>query len=142
MLLQNSKVKNKQLQVDKSLIHVDPGTIIKLLGEQEDRVDSHTLELVNIQIDMCRTISSPAGTFVVIEAEELSSVDEISLGGIRFNTGKIIGKMLQNATSYALFLVTAGPEPENLAKLLLNQMDFVLIIANIEIKLTEYVFFS
>ena len=118
-------MENKQLQIDQSLIHVDPGTIIKLLGEQEDHVDSHTLELVNIQIDMCRNISSPAGTFEVIEAEELSSVDEIALGGIRFNTGKIISKMLQNATSYAFFLVTAGPEPENLAKQLLEKGDYL-----------------
>lgn len=62
---------------------------------------------------------------MLADAVQTKSAHEIALGGIRFDTGKTISKMLQNATSYALFLVTAGPEPENLARKLLEKGDYL-----------------
>lgn len=115
----------EQLNIDKSGIRVEPGDIYKLLGDQQSPVDDHTSEMVNHYITECLELSSLAGAFVLADAGQTKSAHEIALGGIRFHTGKIISKMLQNATSYALFLVTTGPEPENLARKLLEKGEYL-----------------
>lgn len=102
-----------------------PGDIFKLLGGPQTPVDDHTSDMVNHYITKCLELSSLAGAFVLADAGQTKSAHEIALGGIRFDTGKTITKMMQNATSYALFLVTAGPEPESLAKRLLEKGDYL-----------------
>ena len=110
--------------IDKSRIQIVPGDIIKLLGEQEGMIDAHAGELVDKYITECLRISSPEGAFVLTEALA-SSPGEIHTRGLRFDSGKIIPKMLRNSQSYAFFLVTAGPEPENLARALMNEGNYL-----------------
>ena len=111
--------------IDKSRIQIVPGDILKLLGEQQGGIDSHTALLVEEYIAECLRISSPAGAFVLAEALASTSPDEILVHGVRFDSGKIIPKMLRNSLSYAFFLVTAGPEPENLARSLMTEGNYL-----------------
>lgn len=119
------KLQFEQLNIDKSGIRIKPGDIFKLLGDQKTPVDDHTSDMVNHYITKSLEQSSPAGAFVLADAVETKSVQEIALPGLTFRSGNIIRKMLRNAEHYALFLVTAGPEPENLAKRLMEKGDYL-----------------
>jgi hypothetical protein len=112
-------------EIDKSRIMVDPGEILKHLGEQQGGVDTHTAGLVKHFITESLRISTPAGVFVLAEALESSSAEKISIPGLAFDSGKIIHKMLRHSESYVFFLVTAGPEPENLARSLMTEGSYL-----------------
>jgi len=111
--------------IDKSLLRVDPGALLKLLGEQEGMIDSHTAGLVEKYISECLTISSPEGAFFLTEALQSSSDDEITVPGLVFASGKIISKMLRHSAYYVFFVVTAGPEPEDLARSLMAEGNYL-----------------
>ncbi len=111
--------------IQKTSIRIDPDDIFKLLGDQQPHIDSHTSNLVKQYIPSCLEISSPAGAIVRVEAIENELPHEITIPGITFHPGKIIGKMLRHSESYALFLVTAGPEPEKLARKLLDEGNYL-----------------
>ena len=111
--------------IDKSLIQVDPGALLKLLGEQEGMIDVHTTGLVEKYITECLRISSPEGAFVMTEALQSSSDDKITVPGLVFDSGKIIPKMLRHSAYYVFFVVTAGPEPENLARTLMAEGNYL-----------------
>ena len=111
--------------IDKARIQVDAGDILRLLGDQQGMIGAHTEELVDKYITECLRISSPAGAFVLTEAFDSLSPEEIRILGVRFNSGKIIPKMLRNSQNYAFFLVTAGPELENLARSLMTEGDYL-----------------
>lgn len=111
--------------IDKTRIQVDPGEILKLLGEQQGMIDTHTSDLLGHYITECLQISAPEGAFILKEALRSSSNDKIAIPELVFDTGTIIHKMLRGAESYALFLVTAGPEPENRARALLNEGNYL-----------------
>lgn len=111
--------------IDKNLIKIDPEEILHLLGEQDGMVDAHTTGLVEKYIAECLRISSPAGAFVLTETLHSSSVEEIAIPGLVFDSGKIIHKMLRHSEKYALFLVTAGSEAENLARSLIKEGNYL-----------------
>ena len=111
--------------IDKSLIRINQGDILKLLGEQQMGVDAYTSDLVEEYIEQCLRISSPKGAFVMAEALGSSSSQEILIPDLTFESGKIIQKMLRHSESYAFFLVTAGPEAENLARSLMNEGNYL-----------------
>lgn len=111
--------------IDKTLIRINQGDILKLLGEQEGAIDTHTTALVKQYITECLRISSPTGAFVLTEALESASAQEITIPGLVFDSGKIIPKMLRHSEIYAFFLVTAGPEPENLARSLMTEGNYL-----------------
>lgn len=111
--------------IDKNLIRIDPAEILKLLGEQEGMIDVHTSGLVEQYTLECLRISSPQGGFVLVEALDSASAEEISIPGIVFDSGKIIHNMLRYSSYYALFVVTAGPQPESLARKLLNEGNYL-----------------
>ena len=117
--------KTHDTTIDKNLISIDPGDMLKLLGEQEGIIDAHTTGLVEKYITECLRISTPAGAFVLVEALESVSVEEIRIPGLVFDSGKIIHKMLRHSEKYALFVVTAGPEPENLARSLIAEGNYL-----------------
>jgi hypothetical protein len=112
------------INIEKTRIHISPEDIFKLLGEQQGMIDEHTARLVEEAISKCLEISSPAGAFVLTDALEFDSPDTLLIQGVQFDTGNIIPKMLRHSQSYAFFLVTAGPEPENLARSLLREGNY------------------
>ena len=107
--------------IDKARIRIDPVEILQILGEQQGVIDSHTTALIEQYIEEGLRVSSPLGAFVLVEALENLPAEKIRIRGITFNTGKSIHKTLRHAEAYALFLVSAGPEPEHLARSLLQQ---------------------
>ena len=115
----------QHIKIKKSQIEVISGDIQKLLGEQQGVIDEHASGLVEAYIAECLRISSPAGAFVLTEALEASSPEALLIQGVSFDTGKIIPKMLRNSHSYAFLMVTAGPEPENLARSLMTEGNYL-----------------
>jgi len=111
--------------IDKTRIQLDPEAMLKLLGEQEGMIDDHTTGLVEKYITECLRISSPKGAFVVAEVLKSSSKEEIAIPGLVFDSGKIIHNMLRHSEKYALFVVTAGPEPEELARSLIAEGNYL-----------------
>lgn len=111
--------------IEKTRIRIFPGDILRLLGEQGGEMDSHTSLLVEEYIAECLRISSPGGAIVMTEALASSTPDTIQIQGIRFDTGNIIPKMLRHSQCYAFFLVTAGPGPENLARSLITESNYL-----------------
>lgn len=110
--------------IEKSDVRVNPEDIIRLLGE-EGSADAYSQSLVNQSIDKCMKIMSPSAAYVLTEALETESPEEIAIEGIRFDAGKIIHRMLKHSDTYAFFLVTVGTEPEMLARDLLAKGDFL-----------------
>jgi len=111
--------------IDKSQIRIDPEALLKLLGEQGGGIDSHTSTLVEEYMRECFRISTPKGAFVLTEALKSSSDEEITIPGLVFNSGITIPKMLRKSESYAFFMVTAGPEPEDLARNLMAEGNYL-----------------
>jgi hypothetical protein len=111
--------------IHKTSIQIEPEDIFKLLGDQQSPIDAHTSGLVKHYIATCLEISSPAGAIARVEAIENELPHEITIPGTTFHSGKIIGKMLRHSESYAFFLVTAGPEPEKLARKLLAEGNYL-----------------
>jgi hypothetical protein len=112
-------------KIDKSRIQPDPADILKLLGEQEEISEDHTLDLVDRYISESLRLSSPEGAFLITEALESTSSGTIKVPGISFESGKIIQKMLRHSEYYALFIVTAGAEAETLARSLLEAGNYL-----------------
>jgi hypothetical protein len=117
--------KTHAVLIDKNLIRIDPADIHRLLGEQEGMIDAHTTGLVEKYIAKCLRISFPSGAFILTEALESRSAEEISIPGLVFDSGKIIHKMLRHSERYALFVVTAGHEPEHLARSLISEGNYL-----------------
>jgi len=113
------------INIEKSRIQVVAGDILKLLGEEQGGIDEHASGLVESYIAECLRISSPAGAFVLTEALESSSPEALLIQGVSFDTGTIIPKMLRNSHSYAFLMVTAGPEPETLARSLITEGNYL-----------------
>ena len=112
-------------ELERSEIRVNPDDIIRLLGSQEGSLDSHSTALVDQYIQECSKIMSPCAGYVLAEAIEPESTEEITIGGIRFQAGRIVHNMLKQSESFAFFLVTAGPETEALARDLLGNGSFL-----------------
>ena len=111
--------------IDKTRIQVDPGELLRLLGDQQEGIDTHTTGLVEQYITECLRLSSPTGAFVLADVVEPESFHAINIPGVTFDSGSIIHNMLRHSEYYALFLVTAGPEPENLARSLLTDGNYL-----------------
>jgi Vitamin B12 dependent methionine synthase, activation domain len=111
--------------IEKTLIPIQAEDIFKLLGEKQECADTHTSALVIEYIDKCLRLSSPTGAIAQVQALQSKTSLEINIPGMTFHTGKIIGKMLRHSEAYTLFLVTAGPEPENLARKLLEEGNYL-----------------
>jgi hypothetical protein len=111
--------------IDKAGIRVDPKEILRLLGYEHGETDSHTSYLVDQYINECMGSSSPRGAFVLADAMETKSSHELSVPGVTFHSGRIIHQMLRNSEKYALFLVSAGPEPEKLVRNLMEKGNYL-----------------
>jgi len=115
----------RDIRVDKAAVRIDEVELLRLLGEQPGMTDAHTSRLVEHYIRECIQISSPAAAFILVEAAGSETPGRIAIRGRVFDTGKIVHKMLRNAEYYAFFLVTAGPEPETLARSLMNSGNYL-----------------
>lgn len=111
--------------IDKTRIQVDPGDILRLLGDQQEGIDTYITSLVEQYIAECLRVSFPTGSFVLADVVEAESSQAINIPGVIFDSGSIIHNMLRHSEYYTLFLVTAGPEPENLARSLLTKGNYL-----------------
>ena len=111
--------------IEPSGIHINPKDIIRLLAGQKGSADTHATALVDKYIEECCKVMSPSAAYILLEALETEFSEEIAIGGVRFHSGGIIHKMLKHSESYAFFLVTIGPEPERLARDLLEKGDYL-----------------
>jgi Vitamin B12 dependent methionine synthase, activation domain len=111
--------------INKTGILIDPGDILRLLGDQNDTIDGHTKVIVNQYIEKSLEISSPRGAYLISDALLARSVPEITVSGITFHPGSIIQGMMNHSEKIALFMVTAGPDPEILARSLMEKGDYL-----------------
>jgi len=111
--------------IRKDRIQVDPDSVLSLLGGSQNEDVSHTSDLITKYTRECLRISSPRGGYTRLTAVVPDSKEEIEIEGTRFRTGKIIRNMLKGSNEYAFFAVTAGPEPEELARSLINSGNFL-----------------
>jgi hypothetical protein len=111
--------------ISKTKILIEPRHILGLLGNQQGTGDQHTTVLVEQYIKECLQVSTPAGAFVLADMLETRSPHQIAVQGITFHSGKIIGRMLRNSESYAFFMVTAGPGPEQLVRILMEKENYL-----------------
>jgi hypothetical protein len=118
-------LKVQEVNIDKTRIHVDPGEIHRLLGEQQGQIEVHARDLVDDAISECLHVSSPEGAFVQANVMDTESTEVIKIPGMTFESGSIIHRMLRHAERYIFFLVTAGHGPESLAKSLLAKGNFL-----------------
>jgi len=111
-------IQQSELLLDREAIH-------RLLGEQDGAEDAYSKTLVDQCIQQCREQSSPKAAYVHVEAAKTASTEQIAAGGLLFQCGKIVHKMLKQSESYAAFIVTAGPGPEQLARELLEKGEYL-----------------
>jgi len=111
--------------ISKTKILIEPMDILQLLGNQKGSGDPHTTRLVDQYIAECLQASTPAGAYVVAGKVETGSSHQIAVQGFTFHSGKIIGKMLRNSESYAFFMVTVGPGPEQLVRTLMEKGNYL-----------------
>jgi len=111
--------------IEKSKILVHREDIFRLLGGQEGSEDIHATALVDKYIEECYKVMSPSTAYILVEALETESSEEIAIGGVRFHSGGIIHNMLKHSETYAFFMVTIGPDPERLARDLLEKGDYL-----------------
>jgi hypothetical protein len=76
-------------------------------------------------IQRCSEIMTPRGGYTRIKTGTPEPSGEIVLDRMRFEPGKIIGKMLRGSEEYAFFMATAGPEPEILSRSLISKGQFL-----------------
>lgn len=111
--------------IQKSEIDLDREMIHRLLGEQEGSEDPFSTALVDQCIQQCREVSSPRAAYVYVAAGNPASTEQIAAGELLFQSGKIVHNMLKQSESYAAFIVTAGPGPEQLARELLEKGEYL-----------------
>lgn len=113
------------LDIDKRQVAIDKNEILSLLGRSGGTLDQHTLELIEKYEVSCTEIMSPRGGYGLFGAVDQGSPDEVAVNGVHFKTGKIVRKLLRKAEQYAFFAATAGAGPENLARSLMEQGQFL-----------------
>lgn len=111
--------------IPESEVRVDREEIHRLLGEQEGAEDPFSKVLVDQCIQKCRAVSSPRAAYVFVNAETPPSQEQIVAGELLFQSGKIVHRMLKQSESYAAFIVTVGPGPEQLARELLETGEYL-----------------
>ena len=111
--------------IDKTDILIEPGDILRLLGNQHDTIDEHTKTIVDQYIEKSLEASTPRGAYLISDALVIRSAPEITLPGIIFHPGRIIWRMLKHTEKIALFMVTAGPEPETLVRSLMEKGNYL-----------------
>lgn len=112
-------------EIKKNGILIDRGDILRLLGNQEDAIDAHSEGLVSQFITECIRVSSPKGAYLLADALENDSANQLTIPGLLFQSGPIIRKMLRHSEKYALYMVTAGPEPENMVRALMGKGNYL-----------------
>jgi len=111
--------------IDKTEILIEPGEILRLLGNQNDAIDEHTKDIVNQYIEKSLEVSLPRGAYLISDLLVNKSVHEITVPGITFHPGSIIRSQLDHAEKIALFMVTAGPDAEILTRLLMEKGNYL-----------------
>lgn len=110
---------------DPLLMRIDEKEILRFLERSESVPDRHTTELVSQYTSRCKAAATPGGGYIFTDRVHFSSNAVLVIGESRFEVGRIIAGRLKNATSVAIFAVTAGPGPETLARELMQQGSYL-----------------
>ncbi|MCP4311810.1 MAG: methionine synthase [Bacteroidetes bacterium] len=116
---------SKILQIERESLIIDLEELLSYLPGTEADIDNHTHELASTLIGECREIMEPKGAYISMEAIQAADRDEIAIPGVGFRTGKTIVKMVQGAEQYFFFMVTAGSGPEELARSLMSEGQYL-----------------
>lgn len=111
--------------IDRERITFTLDNILPLLGIAEEKLDPHTDLLISDYTSRCKSIMDPKGAYARFTAVTPDSEEVVEIIGTRFCTGKIIRNMLRHSEEYALFVVTAGPEPEELSRRLMKEGQYL-----------------
>ena len=113
------------VHIDPGEIKLEPGVLLPLLGVPAEKDDPYTLQLTEACIDKCRSLMEPAGGYLRARAVPTGQKEAIAIHGTRFETGKIVGSKLFDATEFILFMGTAGPGPEQYSREQLEQGNYL-----------------
>jgi hypothetical protein len=113
------------LNINKASIVPNPEDFLNHLSGNGEALDQHTLDLTTQLIEQCREVLAPQGAYVILEALPGNNTEEISIAESSFHTGKILVNMLKGARQYIFFISTAGSGPENLARTLIEEGQYL-----------------
>ena len=113
------------MNIDRNEIRIDQDDLMFHLPDSNQEMDHHTRELVKLMLAKSLEIMDPKGSYVSLEAIQSGNRDEICIPGDSFNTGRTIVRMLDKAQQYYFFMATAGSGPEELARTLLNEGQYL-----------------
>jgi hypothetical protein len=121
--LLNCSMKPRLLEMDRSMLAVDPARILSLLGTSQD--ENYSRELAEEYITRCIDLAEPGGGYLLFKSENKNLKASIEVNGTRLVTGRIVRKLLGNAGEFAFFIATAGSGPENLSRSLIGEGKFL-----------------
>lgn len=107
------------LNIKKKDINPDPEELLSYMPGGKDVIDQHTRQLTSSLLFQCKEIMEPRGAYVALKALPIADVEEIASHEAVFRPGKIIVKMLKGSERFLFFMATAGPGPEQLARSLM-----------------------
>ncbi len=108
------------LDIEKEAINADPADLLTYIPGHGEEMDRYTLKVMNELIEACREVMAPKGGFVVMDAVPSQGIEDISIPGARFHTGKTIVKLFSGVSKVIFFLATIGPGPERLSKSMIS----------------------
>lgn len=126
------RISNQQLPLNNIILHIDKEKILldqdELLSHfpnENEGIDDFTRQLTLSLSEKCLEIADPMGSYISMEALTEPDRDWISTAEGRFQTGRTIKKMMTGAEHYIFFIATAGPEPEELARKLMAEGQYL-----------------
>jgi hypothetical protein len=113
-----------EIRISRQEIRIEPQEIFQLMGGGESGDEGLALELIRTATEHCLQLMDPRAGFRTLKAEEAGTEGWIATGGLRFQTGKVLPRMLRNSSHYTFFLATAGPGPEEYSRDLMERGDY------------------
>lgn len=92
-----------------SELEVHPDKVLSLMGFNAENAMEPFPEMVRLELQKLKDISSIKGGFRILENVEVLPAS-VRIENIIFNTGKKVAHFLKNSTSVAVFACTAGEE--------------------------------
>ncbi len=114
-----------QMTLDHCSIQANPSDILSLTGGDDPATVDYSDQLLEELIARSRLAIDPRGAWIRLKGNGPPEGDEVLLQDIRFQTGRIVTRMLKGSSEYALFAVTIGAGPENLARKLMEEGNYL-----------------
>ncbi len=107
----------KEFQFSFADLEITANNISEMMGFENGVVPEPFPELINYALDLTLPESNIRGGYKIFGSND-SGIDKntIIIGEQVFNPSKVVIKQFKNASSFALFICTAGPEISNRSK--------------------------